>query len=320
MDLCTDIRSEGNIINDAVREMKAVVGVKGHPEQAFKRWENTYCGPDIKAMLVKCNKQQRIEDDLERSEYAERMIALLARETEAFELVAQKKSEIAEVVQEKVNLMKEGQKLAETGQQWLVQHGRELSQIESKEALETWFAEEIDRLKPTMLVEAKRCVLADVKQLWQLEKSLVSSATNKVGRSVGYKKGKRVGRDKGNKKGYIRGKNYGLQEMSLRMTASQAVSRAEAARKDTMKAIQSATLEGWNKVRSGPMLRVTRMAKHGVTLLDILRVTKKVMRRVRMNDTAKATSRVSNRVIPIVLSRAKCLAMKKVMPRAMPKA
>jgi hypothetical protein len=51
-DVCKDVKNLGEKINDAVHEMKTLVVGKGHPERAFMRWENTHCGPDVKAVLV----------------------------------------------------------------------------------------------------------------------------------------------------------------------------------------------------------------------------------------------------------------------------
>ena len=211
--------------------MKTLAGSKGRPEQAFKRWENTHCGPDVKAMLVKLNKQHRIEEDVSKAKQAERMNAALEREAELSELATQKEMEIAKVVEEQTQIAEERQKLVAKEQRWLIQRGGELSKAKSKEALKGWFGEEIDRIKPVMLAEAKRIVGTGLKQSWEKEKMSILSTTKEEGRKLGYQQGLQDGIARGKETGYTESRRAVLAEMNAKIAQAKAEQCAEGYRK-----------------------------------------------------------------------------------------
>jgi hypothetical protein len=110
-DVCKDVKNLGEKINDAVHEMKTLVVGKGHPERAFMRWENTHCGPDVKAVLVQLSKQHRIEEEVLRAEHAERLNIVLGRGLELSELTIQKDEEIAKAKKERSEVGTEREKI-----------------------------------------------------------------------------------------------------------------------------------------------------------------------------------------------------------------
>tara|TARA_R110002003_G_scaffold186_7_gene14570 strand:- start:14990 stop:15298 length:309 start_codon:yes stop_codon:yes gene_type:complete len=57
--LCNDGQSLGEQMNDAVREMRSLIGGKGWLENASERWETTRCTVDIKTMLHKQQTHRR---------------------------------------------------------------------------------------------------------------------------------------------------------------------------------------------------------------------------------------------------------------------
>jgi len=226
-DLCKDVQDLGIKIKDAVREMKTMTGCKGHSEHAFKRWESMHCGPEFKSILTKVNKQQSIEEDINRVERAERLNAVLEREAELAELATQKETEIARVVEERAKISEERRKLREKEQRWIVQRGRELNDDESKAALEALCAEEIDKVKPAMLAEAKRLVSAAIRLDWEAQKTAVLSIIKEEGHRAGYLQGSHDGHGRGKEEGYTQGKNASLEEMNARMAQEKATSHAE---------------------------------------------------------------------------------------------
>jgi hypothetical protein len=64
----------------------------------------------------------------------------------------------------------------------LAQRGREFSGAKKKEALEVWFDEEIDNMKPVMLAQAKRVVDSDLQREWEAKKTKFLTAAKKAAR------------------------------------------------------------------------------------------------------------------------------------------
>lgn len=97
-------------------------------ERAVKRWEDNHTGPELKCFLAKIGKQQRIEEENNRAEHADRIYAVHILEANLQELTFKKEKELAQPRQQR-------EQLFTTQEEWLVQHGQELSKDIKKEAL-----------------------------------------------------------------------------------------------------------------------------------------------------------------------------------------
>jgi flagellar biosynthesis/type III secretory pathway protein FliH len=215
--LCESIHNLGVKNTDALRELKSIASGKAMLEGSVKKWETLHCGTDLRDIIAKVNKRQRIEEDMKRTEQNDLTIAAHKLESELDELASRKATELAKAMDERKTAIRERQELKAKHLKWLAQRGRELNDTTSRAASQAWCDDEIDKLRPVMLAEAERCVATSMKKTWEEEKNHALSMAKEEGRQAGYTYGMQDGHAQGKREGFRLGKEATLEEAYTRV-------------------------------------------------------------------------------------------------------
>jgi flagellar biosynthesis/type III secretory pathway protein FliH len=212
-DLYDAVWNLGDKTTKAIREMRNLVSGKNRPEQAFARWEKSFCKQSIK--LVQLEELMRSKHDKLKLEFKEKEAVLEARES----IVRDKESELSNAAEA---LHKDRQAFSVEQKQWRVDRAKNLHGTDLEAVQKLWLTAQEERVKPALRAEAKRQSNIEVKNQLELAHRAACTKARSEGHTQGLAEGlktleeqEHAAREAGDASGYQRGFEAG-EEAGLR--------------------------------------------------------------------------------------------------------
>ncbi|KAI4692585.1 hypothetical protein J4E81_007001 [Alternaria sp. BMP 2799] len=214
-DLYDAVWALGDKTDKAMREMRTLVAGRGRPEQAFSRWEKTFCLQNIK--LVQLDERLRSKQDKQNQEIKEQEAMLEAREG----VVTDTESRLDMA---KESLENDRQAFSLEQSQWRDGRARNLEGTDLEVVQQLWLQAKEEQIIPALRAEARSLATIEVEnQLEPVHRAACAEARSE-GHTAGmaealqvleereqaaYEAGSASGRDAGKIEGHETGRSEG---------------------------------------------------------------------------------------------------------------
>jgi hypothetical protein len=179
----------GKMIQKARREMSNLVAGKKRPEQAFSKWENTYCQTSLD--IVQLAEQVKKDRDKNQQLHIDQMANLLRRE-ERVKLLEDYTDQVRK--RHDRELREEQETFAQDQKEWRLQRANTLKGDEWEAVQEVWFSTQEARVRTQIWDEAKEASYGTAKEDLKEEHAAQCNREWGSGRQAGYEEGRKQGR------------------------------------------------------------------------------------------------------------------------------
>ncbi|KAH5201880.1 hypothetical protein HBH77_125800 [Parastagonospora nodorum] len=179
----------GKVTEKARRDMSNLVAGKNRPEQAFTKWETTYCKPSLD--ILHLAKQIKQDQESHQKQLAEQLANLVRRE-ETTKYLEDFNSRTA--ASREKSIEKKAREFEEEQEEWRLQRAMNLAGEELKIVEEKWNKLHEQAFKAQIWDEAKKANIAAAEKSLELKHKKNCSEWYKSGRVLGHNEGLKQGR------------------------------------------------------------------------------------------------------------------------------
>ncbi|KAH6018960.1 hypothetical protein HBI83_115170 [Parastagonospora nodorum] len=179
----------GKVTEKARRDMSNLVAGKNRPEQAFTKWETTYCKPSLD--ILHLAKQIKQDQESHQKQLAEQLANLVRRE-ETTKYLEDFNSRTA--ASREKSIEKKAREFEEEQEEWRLQRAMNLAGEELKIVEEKWNKLHKQAFKAQIWDEAKKANIAAAEKSLELKHKKNCSEWYKSGRVLGHDEGLKQGR------------------------------------------------------------------------------------------------------------------------------